>query len=260
MNLDRQFGIEFEIASRVSLSQMSMEFQNRRWTRWVVSSDSTITVEGRYISQIEVKTPKLSMTDHDLSELKDVMAYLRTVAKITRGCGTHVHIDARGYDADKLRNLARFYTRYEPVITRFVSQSRMNAYYCDRWVHGEHINSDYYMKRGHTETGKYLFMSYSSYRTKGSIEFRGHHGTLNYSRILSWVKFVMHVVSFAHGTRVGYVGTEKMQSIDNRVALSQKVYMAEFKKMDSKLELSPTIRSHLLRRARKYYYPQLEVA
>lgn len=81
--------------------------QGREWKIVTDGSVNDMMGEG-----LELVTPPL--TYQDMESLQELVRKLRKAgAKVDSSCGMHVHVDLQNYNAKSLKNLVKYYAKYE---------------------------------------------------------------------------------------------------------------------------------------------------
>lgn len=271
----RKFGIEIEFASRKSSYDVADDLRcilGRRYENgWIVKTDGSIRCLSSYIYSVEINTPILDTEiTADLSDLKKVFEYCQTIGKINSSCGTHIHIDGRGFNIVQLKRVIKFYSRYEAVIQKLVSPSRRGNRYCQLWRNVLGLSIDNLIRTSSTRALKrawesagifgpgnphYRFLNLTSWYIRGSFEIRGHQGTLNYYKIMEWVQFWVKIIDYLVDHDVGYINYQDLTNTYQKVAEGTFAdWNVDFKKMATRIELNSEMRRRLERRAATYAY------
>jgi len=173
-------------------------------TQWKVVSDASLT--GMYT--FEVVSPILEGED-GFAQLKKVCEVLnRAGAGVNKSCGIHVHIDAAGLTKDWVWNVVDRYFRYVETIDSFMPASRrksnnkyckdMRKYNIDELKNATTIQEMAGMVEvlhRYSDHRRYRKVNLQAYLRHGTIEFRQHSGSLNYTKISNWIKFCDQFVS-----------------------------------------------------------------
>lgn len=142
--------------------------------------------------------------DSDWSVLKKVCDVLNANgAEVTKQTGFHVHVDVSDLKQSEVIRLVKAYREYEGIIDLVVSPSRRKDFntYCGS-LRG--IPPQSFQKRSVTglndsalEGEKYWKVNTLCYDAIKTIEFRQHHGTINFHKIQAWVRFCVEFVNLA---------------------------------------------------------------
>lgn len=146
-----------------------------------------------YPSLFEIVTPVLYGCE-GFRSLRHVCDCLqRANATIDNRCGLHIHIDAKTMTFDHIISIIREYQKLEDIIDSKMSPERRNNQ-CEyakslRELDFEGINNlDELFAIMPDKNYKVNIKSLKKY---GTLEFRHHHGSVDYYEIRSWLFFVM---------------------------------------------------------------------
>jgi hypothetical protein len=103
-------------------------------------------------------------------------------ATVNKSCGLHVHFDRRHSDYVTTKNVAKMLAGYVPALKRMLPESRRNNQYC---------------KYSHNESDRYSFINSKAYTRHGTLEIRGHSGTIDYTKIANWVDIMYKLIAIA---------------------------------------------------------------
>lgn len=243
----RQFGIELEVASKLTRRQLYRVLSDAdvpvyvgyydefRPNAWKLGTDNSIRASERqraagYTETMEIVAPPLSGAE-GLAQVERVTRLIRQYVTANRTCGMHCHVDLAGVTADELRRLSAAWMKYEWVINTLIPESRRyrNNHYCyDNGVElhryeGESFGSvmrDQIRRvtsrrlvrtiRSEMENNcrKYRKFNLSAMTRHGTVEFRYAAGTGDPVKILKQIQFcVAFVEEFMHGDLVEAVET-----------------------------------------------------
>jgi hypothetical protein len=116
----------------------------------------------------------------DYSILANVCQGLNGNATVNKSCGLHVHFDRRHSDWGKTVDLANVLAGYVPALKQMLPESRRNNQYC---------------KHSHNQNDRYSFINSKAYRRHGTLEIRGHSGTIEYTKIKNWIEIMQALIS-----------------------------------------------------------------
>lgn len=219
VNRCRQDGIHFafdELSGYTHQTDSEYEF-------WLAENDSSLD------RGIEVKSPPLKGYE-GLRQVEIVVRHLRDMGAIVRNtCGFHCHQDCSDLSVADVVNMGRIWAMgWSKVIQYFIAPSRRNR---NRFCYSPEIVGiasnggrdavEDHIREATTEAvqnkevweskncldkclyGERVFLSgrgqvnIGSLTMRGTIEFRGHQGTLSFRKILAWIIFTQALVNRA---------------------------------------------------------------
>lgn len=202
--MTRKFGVELEVATSKSASQILVPLQeagidierysfiSQKESRWKLHRDGSV-------NGWEIVSPPLT----DTKELEIVCHVLRKVCKVrsSKKTGLHIHHDVSDFTLTQLQNIYKLFYKYESnAIHSITSPNRFNNMYCQNLVpkHMKNIlkaeNLDDFSRAMPT---RYLTLNNKSYVKYGTVEFRGAQGTVEIDRVLSWLELTSKLVETA---------------------------------------------------------------
>lgn len=138
---------------------------------WVRSSgDSSI----RTTSNTDAVEYKLLLKRSELEMRLNKFCSMISDHKVNTSCGLHVHLDCRGRATDDVRAVAKRMTAWLIALKEFVPESRRN-------------NTDY-CALSFSETNRYRAVNFDAFRKYKTLEIRLHSGTVDYTKIIAWVR------------------------------------------------------------------------
>lgn len=222
--MERTFGIEIEFngitasaavrairSTGVECLNLSDTYHHTSFQNWKIKYDVSVNRTGcgpRAYGGNELVSPILR-GEAGLIEVFNVCRVLEEAgAKIDKTCGLHVHIGVDAISKKEMKNLLRGWTRYEKVIDLFMPNSRRgnNNQYCksilststDLNYRGqvnegslfEYIdNVDSFTAVQTLAQDRYGKMNFTGFASRGTIEFRGHSGTVSGKKVCAWIQF-----------------------------------------------------------------------
>ncbi len=252
-NVDKAFGIELELLAPTRLSRRDIVealneadittriegYNHETRPYWKLTSDASVNSrESGYKGDLELVSPKLYGFDGKI-QLEKVLQVLNNLdCKVNVTCGTHVHHDVsddvtkdvtsdENTAYDFLNRLTRTVMKYEHLIYKCISPSRLNSINGSYWtkptrfvlnghtsnVYKESLNkrvteelkSDVRYRRVDVQSTRYSGLNLVNMWTRGSVEFRYHQGTLNFDKLWAWIVFTQAIVNSARESkRVNY--------------------------------------------------------
>ena len=169
------------------------------WSAWDAQGrewkfQRDVSIEGPDSEKCEMVTPILTYAD--METLQELVRRLRKAgakSDATRGCGVHIHIGAKGYTAQTLRNLANIMASHESLLADALDldRGRMRRYcrtvnpkflqtvnqrkpstmsdLADIWYTSHNATWD---RNHHYNDSRYHMLNLHATFTKGTIEFR----------------------------------------------------------------------------------------
>ena len=220
-----RFGAEFEMVSELSPCNLYDELThiegiratndfNARNGVFAVTTDSSINVGENCCEDcedcdtsrcrdchdcdahpIEVKTPPMILNEYSLGKVKSVLKVLRRYGSINNSCGLHVHIEV--LNRDYIESIMRIWGKYENQIVKFFPLSRAENSYCSLIA----TDIDYMVERvkeNPSNCQRYSMVNPTCWHSNKTIEFRGHGGTLDYTKFRRWVLFCSRLVDMSY--------------------------------------------------------------
>ena len=209
---ERRFGVEIEFqgnycqlledlqSAGIRVQQERYNHQNR--PHWKIVSDSSCGWE--------LVSPIL-LGEGGLLELETVCEVRSASAVVvTRTTGVHVHLDAADLTPTDIAQVVKRYHANEEMIDQWFPRSRRanNNRYC-RSTNGvmdmgriENVTDDMVNRDlvPHQRT-RFCKLNIHSLRTHGTIEFRQHAGSTDFTKIGNWVLFLQHFVEQSRKTK-----------------------------------------------------------
>lgn len=194
----------FNAARRNGLSVYDQVYYNHRdIPQFKLTTDSSICGQN----PAECVTPALNSTD-GFESLKACCKSLAEVgATANRSCGLHVHIGAASLTDQEYCNVFVNYMRLETAIESFLAPSRrgLNAHWCRSLRNHEYAVLSATTKKDMRLAllnDRYHRVNANSYAAHGTIEFRQHQGSTNFTKISHWVKLLGKLVEFSKTNRL----------------------------------------------------------
>lgn len=178
--------------------------------RWVFGCDGTV--------DYEVKSHPL----RDTAEIRTVMRGIKQAGgRVGSNCGTHIHVDISTFSSQQLARLGMAWLRYEKALDELQPSNRRasNSHWCasvylqaGRRVvptFGDSLAAEFAQLRARADDGQRVRgyiqnrreskLNLNKFETVGTVEFRGHAGTLNFQKIDAWISCVTAVCKIAMG-------------------------------------------------------------
>ena len=179
-----------------------LNYNHNDGAKWVLGTDGSLHVTESNHRGYELTSRILDFSSkEDMHELKNVIELVITTfgAYTNRSCGTHIHIsfDCGKYivTRDLCRHFARSYRKSEdPLFDKLVPKYRRGS--SSRWCNraNESSLSDRYRKINFTH------VNMNNGNSNMHLEFRQLDGTLDYNKIVSWLKLQKIFIELALGS------------------------------------------------------------
>lgn len=231
----------FDYHGRVCTCGCARSYTNEEKLQiWKVERDGSLrhSASGHRFTG-EVVSPILQGED-GYQQLQKVLTAIAAVgAKTNRSTGLHVHVEANDLTGQEVARVVEFYGGHQQKIDSLVSVSRRNNRFCQKYSTYA-INA---MKSATEQAdtkdalrgfaNKYTVVNIAPLFSYGTIEFRQHQGSINFTKVSNWVKFVSAVIE----------GAKVAVEIDTAVELD-----GMFDQLVAKKVLEPQAATYLKRR------------
>lgn len=202
---DRAFGIEIEFvgvdlrtaAAAIRAKGVPCEregYNHITRNHWKIVTDASLRSEGGHAG--ELVSPILRGAQ-GLRELELALEALNEEgAQVNVSCGLHVHLDCRDMTMTEIATVYDRYSSYEQQIDSVMPRSRRgNARWCRSIIgQADQIKQCRTKEDGQYSFGRYYKINLRNIATRGSMEFRQHSGTTDYTKITNWLSFLMQFV------------------------------------------------------------------
>lgn len=208
----RKFGIELETCGdSMDAYEQAIEFIRAGGTEirntgynhntqeyWKVLTDGSLS--GAYAR--ELVSPPFTSEDEARKSIRNICEGA-SVTNITvdRSCGFHIHFDISDMTPQEVERALRFYCAYESEIDKLHSQSRranINTYCGSMDINRLNgVTVQTMSDLTNIYTSRYYKVNLQAYLRHGTLEFRQHAGTVNFTKIWFWMMFCNRVLAWA---------------------------------------------------------------
>ena len=260
-NNNRGFGVEIEFIRPRNTSKQDIcdalivtceveGYNHITRPHWKIVTDCSVHENSSQhdrglVGDNEIVSPIL-YGENGFAQLKNILDTLNELGcEVNYTCGIHVHhdvtnkmVEGKEQSQKFLANLVKFVAKYEHLIYKLVSPSRL-----DGRNYSTPVRQEFF---GHTETlnknsvarmvarvkrnceNKYRYsndinnnqpspsvqynracgLNFRNVWTRGSVEFRYHNGSLNFDKIVSWIVFtqaIINTVEDSNAIQMNYV-------------------------------------------------------
>lgn len=142
-----------------------------------------------------------------IDSLKAVCEALNEIgAEVNKSTGLHIHFDARGISDAHFCRIVKNYRWIERAIDSFMPESRQgdNNYYCQSLKRIDGINEIQSRDRMiQTVDTRYYKVNVRAFQRHGTIEFRQHSGTTDFTKIERWIFFLRKLIAYSEKHEIG---------------------------------------------------------
>ncbi len=212
----RTFGIELEVYGtsreriltemrRIGIQVESESYNHNTRGYWKIVSDASISgAEGN-----EIVSPVLRGMDGMEQVKKVCLALNRAGAKVNTSCGFHVHFGANDLSIANFKALFQSYIELETEMDEIMPESRRknNNTYCKSLLSIANSKAAAIAKIKASQTinqmalafagSRYFKLNIQSYQRHGTIEFRQHSGTTQFSKVKNWILICARMIEFS---------------------------------------------------------------
>ena len=205
----RKFGVEIEAYNctrerlvhelrEAGIEVNSEAYNHHLRSRWKQVTDSSLNGNDTF----ELVSPILVGED-GLEELEKVCWVLDACnVKINGSCGLHVHMSAEDFSITTWQNLLLSYKHAEIEIDKFMPVSRRgnNNNFCTSLCRfsDERIRSARNIEElQNLFPTRYMKVNLKAYSRHKTVEFRQHSGTISFTKMENWVRFLDRMIAFA---------------------------------------------------------------
>jgi len=132
---------------------------------------------------------KVTMRSENPVRLKSIVDKINAMGgEVNTTCGMHVHLDQRGVSKVTATKRAKRLVKVLPALMLLVPQSRLENRFCQKNLP--------IPKQGtyRFSSDRYMMINYlSAYRKHKTIEVRLHGGTLDFWKVLGWIKLCQFI-------------------------------------------------------------------
>lgn len=178
---------------------------------WKMERDGSLrTSQRHHIECIEIISPILKGRD-GLNELKAIMdACVAYGCTVNRSCGTHVHHGINDLNDAAVKNIYAIYHRSQGFINTIMTPSRREQGFCSPITvsiedlmqgYERHSAADVLRSR---VGDHYKALNFGGFVTRGTVEFRQHAGTVDFTKLKAWIIFTQQICEAAKIRKMVY--------------------------------------------------------
>lgn len=187
---------------------------DQRGRKWKIVNDGSVHAQGGQAS--ELVSPPLMMEDMD--KVQEVIRALRRAgAKVDSSCGMHVHVDLANYNVKTLKNLVKYYAKYENMFYNAAKVLPNRAGHYAKKLNDKHPNlvakigevkdlddlkklwygRELTSTPSHYDNSRYAGLNLHNIWYKGwysgTVEFRLFNGTLHAGEVRSYITLALAI-------------------------------------------------------------------
>ena len=125
---------------------------------------------------------------------------------VNRSCGLHVHFDCRDKTPRQVTLWGQRVACAIPALKQILPRSRHDNRFCEVDIN-RHCNGDdrHSRARRRNSEARYAFVNLMSYQRHKTLEIRGHSGTLDAHKIISWIRILRVIMDKRCTKNIGSV-------------------------------------------------------
>lgn len=216
----RAFGVEFEVESKEYLRQSARKLSKELQETMIDSKHSLIDYirahhDGSLHKEFGVEfVTTILRGDKGLKIIRQLTKILNKYFITSNRCGLHIHLSVEDFDDKELIDLYYIYQNIQPILKYYVRKDRLSNKYCSKipkltkqtlsdirkklttktFDNEEVVNAK---KLKDIHTGKHWDgINFSSIPEHGTLELRMMEGTLDYDKIVQWIKLHMRIIDW----------------------------------------------------------------
>lgn len=178
-------------------------YTHRTSYHWKLVYDSSVTSRGTGFGfGLELVSPPLNETEMT-RQLKIVCRVLNEIgAKVDKSCGLHVHHHIDDFTVEDVKKLYQLYFKHVLAIESIMPKSRRassNPRHCQGINEQmlERLERCMTMYEIASQFFRYHVINMQAYLKYGTVEFRQHSGTIEFTKIINWLKITQAIVATA---------------------------------------------------------------
>lgn len=242
------------------LSIQSEGYNHSTRNHWKIVSDASLGNRNRDMRGIEIVSPPLVASDL-FNQLNTLLEILNSYnSEVNKTCGLHCHHSLDGFKAKQLQYLVNHFVKNESAIDTILAESRrgnqesvrgFKACQSNKALLTRMIRQDAVRNRANGDNAvngvsRYTKLNLQSYSRYGTCEFRGHQGTLDYTKIVAWVALTQNLV-LKSKTKVKQTNIKYNNNMFN-LLLSTGWVSRNGKELEAKSELCHLLASYIIER------------
>ena len=221
-HVDRVHDLKRALKESVTMTEKTyMQALGRAFQAWVWKTDGSLKqslFRSNYLQRnykgFELTSPCNLTWSELIPQMQAVLHIMNEYkCKVNVSCGTHVHHVGTRFTAKRLQNLSNFAVANENAIDGLVSESRRGVQRwtksnkdildCSSWctqtrsttfMQSKGIQNTQDVRVSQSDHYRYRHLNLTAFGKHGTIEFRQHQGTLDFSKAVFWLAFTQSQV------------------------------------------------------------------
>lgn len=218
-----------------------------------VEDNSIESDDSYYCNGVEFVSCPLPFDDRGFSILKDLSSSLRDIADVNSSCGFHVHFNMKKSDRtiENIKKIFLFYHKFEDEFFKMVPKSRRDNKYCKSLKEFFEKEYSYPSFLGENDMNvfltkfykfdvsesrrkyfdkRYYWVNLHSIFFRGTLEIRLHSGTIDFWKIMNWIKIHKICLDFIMSHSLHDIMTMTKEDFYNLFDDNLKIYIFERQK------------------------------
>lgn len=215
IDTDMTFGVEIEFLRKNDVSkamiirklrEVGIEAREEGYnhdtrTYWKLISDSSVrTHNNTHSGSNEIVSPILKGVE-GLKQVEKVGKVLDALSSlVNKTCGLHIHHGLNNFTVEEATNIMKktvlIYKRYQGYFNAMLPKSRRNAYYARTFTTSDIRSMKRYGING-SDSHRQKVVNVTAYWRHKTVEFRQHSGTIDFTKIVNWIKITQMILKKA---------------------------------------------------------------
>lgn len=202
------FGVNYRtVVAKLNAAGIAVQYEGYThavMNSWKLVYDASVTNTGTGLSNgLELVSPPLTREEmkRQLEIVTNVLGEIG--AKVDRTCGVHVHHHIDDLSVENIKNVYRLYNKHQDYINQIMPASRRQSTlsgYCRRISEGEmamveSAQTIYDIKNA--QASRYKVINFQAYLKYGTIEFRQHSGSVDFTKLWNWILITQSLIAQA---------------------------------------------------------------
>jgi hypothetical protein len=187
------FGIEVEVEN---VPNMTLQYQCTPY--WGATADNSLRNNGMEFVSKPLRTTQIE------GALTQLQKSLPVTHEFSPRTSVHIHMNVRDLTLTQITTLVVLYTAMENVLFNWVGHDRENNVFCTKLIDTDYIQTYINLNNNPTDVAhnwnKYTALNLEPMTSKGTVEFRHMHGTIDIPRLCTWINILSCMKTYALNT------------------------------------------------------------